>query len=110
MKKIFTFVAALMVATMSFAEVSYEYNGGWANEDGWQNKQDMYEGLNALWQDYKEVPENFAHYTWASLDSCAGDVAKGIPTATDISVNNYGLDGTMFEVEEVKNKFGWLMD
>ena len=42
MKKIFTFVAALMVATMTFAEVSYEYNGGWANEDGWQNKQDMY--------------------------------------------------------------------
>lgn len=49
MKKIFTFVAALMVATMSFAEVTYELNGGWTNEDGWQNKQDMYASMNALW-------------------------------------------------------------
>ena len=112
MKKIFTFVAALMVATMTFAEVSYEYNGGWANEDGWQNKQDMYEGLNAFWVTYANVPETYGYYTWTPIDSCAGDVAKGIPTASNLSADGtgYRLDGVMFEAEDVKNKFGWLMD
>ena len=112
MKKIFTFVAALMVATMTFAEVSYEYNGGWANEDGWQNKQDMYEALNAFWVTYANVPETYGYYTWTPIDSCAGDVAKGIPTASNLNSEGIGyrLDGVMFEAEDVKNKFGWLMD
>lgn len=112
MKKIFTFVAALMVATMTFAEVSYEYNGGWANEDGWQNKQDMYDALNVFWRAYANVPETYGYYTWTPIDSCAGDVAKGIPTASNLSADGtgYRLDGVMFEAEDVKNKFGWLMD
>ena len=112
MKKIFTFVAALMVATMTFAEVSYEYNGGWANEDGWQNKQDMYDGLNVFWRAYSNVPETYGHYTWTPIDSCAGDVAKGITAAAyvDAAGKGYNLDGAMFELEEVNNKFGWLME
>lgn len=112
MKKIFTFVAVLMMATMSFAEVSYEYNGGWANPHGWQNKQDMYESLNAFWVTYANVPETYGYYTWTPIDSCAGDVAKGIPTASNLNADGtgYRLDGVMFEAEDVKNQFGWLMD
>lgn len=110
MKKLCTMMAALMVAAMSFADVSYELNGGWTNDDGWQNKQDMYAGLNALWNTFANVPADFTHYTWASLDSCAGDVAKGIPTAC------YGYDqvpamtGAFFADAAVKAKFQWLLD
>lgn len=112
MKKIFTFVAAVLMATMTFAEVTYEYNGGWANPYGWQNKQDMYESLNAFWVTYANVPETYGYYTWTPIDSCAGDVAKGIPTASNLSADGtgYRLDGVMFEAEDVKNQFGWLMD
>ena len=103
MKKIFTFVAAVMMATMTFAEVSYEYNGGWANPYGWQNKQDIYASMNALWNAFAKVPADNAHYTWLPLDSCAGDVAKGIPTASNLSADGtgYRLDGVMFEAEDV---------
>lgn len=108
MKKIFTFAAALMVAAMSFADVTYEYNGGWANPYGWQNKQDMYAGLNTLWNTFANVPETYAHYTWASLDSCAGDVAKGIPTAC--YTEPYVMTNTFFEDAAVKEQFQWLVD
>ena len=108
MKKIFTFVAALMVATISFAEVTYEYNGGWTNEDGWQKKQDMYAGMNALWNAFAKVPADNAHYTWLPLDSCAGDVAKGIPT--HCYLEPYTMTNTFFEDEATKAKFQWLVD
>ena len=108
MKKIFTFVAALMVATMSFAEVAYELNGGWTNEDGWQNKQDMYASMNALWNAFAKLPADNAHYTWLPLDSCAGDVAKGIPT--HCYVEPYTMTNTFFEDEATKAKFQWLVD
>jgi hypothetical protein len=118
MKKIFTFVAALMVATISFAEVTYEYNGGWANEDGWQNKQDMYSGMNMLWNAFANVPDSLksekggmilnTHKIWLPLDSCAGDVAKGIPAACYAAP--YTMTNTFFEAEATKAKFEWLVE
>lgn len=118
MKKIFTFVAALMVATISFAEVTYEYNGGWANEDGWQNKQDMYSGMNMLWNAFANVPDSLksekggmilnTHKIWLPLDSCAGDVAKGIPTHCYAAP--YTMTNTFFEAEATKAKFEWLVE
>ena len=107
MKKIFTMIVAALLATMSFADVSYELNGGWTNDDGWQNKQDMYAGLNALWNTFAKVPADYAQYTWASLDSCAGDVAKGIPADC---YSPYTMTGAFFADAATKAKFQWLLD
>lgn len=108
MKKLCTMMAALLVAAMSFADVQYELNGGWTNDDGWQNKQDMYSGLNTLWNTFAKVPADYAHYTWASIDSCAGDVAKGIPGAC--YAEPYTMKGDFFADAATKAKFQWLVD
>ncbi len=117
MKRLCTMMAAVLVAAMSFADVQYELNGGWTNDDGWQNKQDMYSGLNTLWNTYAKIPTDYGYYTWTSLDSCKGDVAKGIPTACyiDVAKNpekaNYLMTGDFFAKDAVtKAKFGWLVD
>ena len=72
----------------------------------------MYDALNVFWRAYANVPETYGYYTWTPIDSCAGDVAKGIPTASNLSADGtgYRLDGVKFEAEDVKNKFGWLID
>ena len=100
-------MAALLVAAMSFADVEYVLNGGWTNDDGWQNKQDMYSGLNTLWNTFAKVPADYANYTWTSLDSCKGDVAKGIPSAC---YTPYTMTGAFFADAAVKAKFQWLVD
>ncbi len=110
MKKLCTMMAAVLFAAMSFADVTYELNGGWTNDDGWQNKQDMYETMNRMWNKFANVPDDFAHYTWASLDSCKGDVAKGIPTACYGYTSVPAMTATFFADADVKAKFQWLVD
>lgn len=110
MKRFCTMMAAVLVAAMSFADVSYELNGGWTNDDGWQNKQDMYSGMNALWNTFAKVPADFTHYTWASLDSCAGDVAKGIPTACYGYESVPAMEASFFADDATKAKFQWLVN
>ena len=88
-------------------EITYELNGGWTNDYGWQNKQDMYAGLNTLWNSFAKVPADYANYTWTSLDSCKGDVAKGIPSAC---YSPYTMKGDFFADAATKAKFQWLVD
>lgn len=87
--RMLVFLAALLTSAATFATVNYELNGGWTNDNGWQNKQDMYSGLNALWNKFANVPADYAHYTWASLDSCKGNVSMGIPTACYGAIQAY---------------------
>ena len=49
MKKFTLLVAALAISLVTFAQgkITYELNGGVTNDFGWQDKQDMYETLNA---------------------------------------------------------------
>lgn len=95
------------MAIISFADVQYELNGGWTNDDGWQNKQDMYAGLNTLWNTFAEVPADNAQYTWTALDSCKGNVNNGIPWACYAP---YTMKGDFFADAATKAKFQWLVD
>lgn len=109
MKKLCTMVAALLVAAMSFADVSYEYNGGWTNDYGWQNKQDMYETMNQMWNKYAGVKEDAANYTWKAIDSCA-TVQEGLTSACYADNIQKGMSILFFREAEVKTAYQWLLD
>ena len=47
MKKFFSFVIGILLATTSFAAVTYELNGGVTNDEGWQTKNDMFQACMA---------------------------------------------------------------
>ena len=47
MKRFSIFCAALFAAATSFAAVTYELNGGVTNDDGWLNKNDMFQACMA---------------------------------------------------------------
>lgn len=47
MKRFSIFFAALFAAATSFAAVTYELNGGVTNDDGWLNKNDMFQACMA---------------------------------------------------------------
>lgn len=91
-------------------DITYELNGGWTNDHGWQNKQDMYAGMNALWNAYANVPTDNTYYTWTSLDACAGDVTKGIPTACQGYTDIPAMTNTFFADTAVQADFQWLID
>lgn len=109
MKKLCTMVAALLVAAMSFADVSYEYNDGWTNDYGWQNKQDMYETMNQMWNKYAGVKEDAANYTWKAIDSCA-TVQEGLTSACYADNIQKGMSILFFREAEVKTAYQWLLD
>ena len=76
MKKFIFLLFTLTSSLLSFAQgsITYELNGGITNDFGWQNKQDMYETLNADWNAYSGTST-----TWKTLVELNGDVAAGIP-------------------------------
>ena len=47
MKKFFSFVIGILLATTSFAAVTYELNGGVTNDYGWQTKNDLFQACMA---------------------------------------------------------------
>jgi len=109
MKRLCTMMAAVLVAAMSFADVEYELNGGWTNDYGWQNKQDMYETMNQMWNKYANVKEDAANYTWKAIDSCA-TVQEGLTSACYADNIEKGMSILFFREEEVKTAFQWLLD
>lgn len=110
MKKLtFLFVACSM-ALMSYAaggNITYELNGGVTNTHGWQNKNDMYMGLNTAWNTFSATTK-----TWTSLDalivangSAVNAVPKGIPTEAGAN-----LKLTFIQDAAVKAEWQWLVD
>ena len=99
MKKFTLLVAVLAISLVTFAQgkITYELNGGVTNNYGWANKQDMYEHLNAIWNNFKDTA-----IVWTPLDSLA-DFTKGIPTQAS------NMDLTILEDSAFKADFGWLI-
>ena len=99
MKKFTLLVAALAISLVTFAQgtITYNLNGGVTNDYGWQDKQDMYETLNADWNAFKGTTT-----TWTPLADLT-DVAKGIPTEAA------AMDLTFLEDANFKLHFSWLV-
>ena len=100
MKKFTLLVAALAISLVTFAQgtITYNLNGGVTNDFGWQDKQDMYETLNADWNAHSGTST-----TWKTLAELNGDVAAGIPTQAGT------MDLTFLENESFKLHFSWLI-
>ena len=100
MKKFTLLVAALAISLVTFAQgtITYNLNGGVTNDFGWQDKQDMYETLNADWNAHSGTST-----TWKTLAELNGDVAAGIPTQAG------AMDLTFLENESFKLHFSWLI-
>ena len=100
MKKFTLLVAALAISLVTFAQgtITYNLNGGVTNDFGWQDKQDMYETLNADWNAHSGTST-----TWKTLAELNGDVAAGIPTQAA------AMDLTFLENESFKLHFSWLI-
>ena len=100
MKKFTLLVAALAISLVTFAQgtITYNLNGGVTNDFGWQDKQDMYETLNADWNAHSGTST-----TWKTLAELNGDVAAGIP------IQAGAMDLTFLENENFKLHFSWLI-
>ncbi|NDP19793.1 MAG: hypothetical protein GZ091_01745 [Paludibacter sp.] len=108
MKNLTLLFAACSMAFMSYAaggNITYELNGGVTNSHGWQNKNDMYMGLNAAWNTFKP-----ATTTWTALDvliaanGAVNAVPLGIPTQAAT------IDKPFIEDPAVKAEWQWLVD
>ena len=71
MKKFTLLVTALAISLVTFAQgkITYELNGGVTNDYGWQDKQDIYETLNADWNAHSGTST-----IWKTLAELNGDV------------------------------------
>lgn len=102
MKKLFTFLLALMASSCLWASITYELDGGKYNDYDWNNKGDMYYSvlvdINAI------TPTTKINFETVSLEADKTKAANlGIPTYwSDLSalLNNAGF----------KSKWGWLLD
>ena len=102
MKKLFTFLLALMASSCLWASITYELNGGKYNDYDWNNKGDMYYSvlvdINAI------TPTTKINFETVSLEADKTKAVNlGIPTYWgDLSalLNNAGF----------KSKWGWLID
>ena len=102
MKKLFTFLLALMAFSCLRAEITYELNGGKHNDYEWKDKGDMYYAIlvdiNAI------TPTTKINFETVSLEADKTKAVNlGIPTYWgDLSalLNNAGF----------KSKWGWLID
>ena len=104
MKKFTLLVAALAISLVTFAQgkITYELNGGVTNDYGWQDKQDMYEGLNA---DYNALTGGTT--IWTPIDTLN---AKGAASNQGIPTHIATWDMTFFTNETYAPKWGWLQD
>lgn len=108
MKKFTLLVAALAISLVTFAQgkITYELNGGVTNDFGWQDKQDMYETLNADFNAFSKT-----EHIWASIDSLKGDVAgKGGITVCAGGTSGYPtMDKDFLQDSAFKAHFDWLV-
>lgn len=109
MKKLTFLMAALAISMVTFAQgkITYELNGGVTNDDGWQDKEDMYQGLYESWNTFKGGEQT----AWTPLDTLIKEngnaenaVPKGIPTQAAT------MDLPFIQDETVKAKWQWLVD
>jgi len=106
MKRITLFLMACCMSVMTFAaggNITYVLNGGVTNDNGWQNKNDMYMGLYEAWNTFKGGGQT----AWKSLDDLAKEndpVASGIPTQAST------MDLTFIQDAAVAADWQWLID
>ena len=79
MKKLFTFLLALMASSCLWAEITYELDGGKYNDYDWNNKGDMYYSvlvdINAI------IPTTKINFETVSLEADKTKAVNlGIPT------------------------------
>ena len=103
MKKFTLLVAVLAISLVTFAQgtITYNLNGGVTNDFGWQNKQDMYEGLNA---DYNAHTGGTT--IWTPIDTLN---AKGAASNQGIPTHIATWDMTFFTSDAYAPKWGWLV-
>ena len=108
MKKFTLLVAVLAISLVTFAQgkITYNLNGGVTNDYGWQDKQDMYEQLNADFNAFSKT-----EHIWASIDSLKGDVAgKGGITVCAGGTSGYPtMDKDFLQDFAFKAHFDWLV-
>jgi len=106
MKKVTFLLMAFCMSFMAFAEggtITYVLNGGVTNDNGWQNKNDMYMGLFESWNTFNGGSQT----AWKSLDELAtatDPVAAGIPTQAS------SMDLTFIQDPDVATQWQWLID
>lgn len=109
MKKLTFLMAALAISMVTFAQgkITYELNGGVTNDDGWQDKEDMYQGLYESWNTFNGGGQT----AWTPLATLIEEngnaenaVPKGIPTQAAT------MDLPFIQDETVKAKWQWLVD
>ena len=108
MKKFTLLVAVLAISLVTFAQgkITYNLNGGVTNDYGWQDKQDMYEQLNADFNAFSKT-----EHIWAPIDSLKGDVAgKGGITVCAGGGGSYPkMDKEFLQDSAFKAHFDWLV-
>jgi len=105
MKKSTLLLMACIVSVMTFAQggdITYVLNGGVTNDDGWQNKNDMYMGLNQSWNTFSGT--STAWRPISELLTLADPVASGIPTQAA------AMALTFIEDAAVIADWKWLID
>jgi uncharacterized repeat protein (TIGR02543 family) len=106
MKKVTLFLMACCMAVLSFAaggNITYVLNGGVTNDDGWQDKNDLYMGLYQSWNSFKGG-EQTQWKTLAELAVSANPVTDGIPTQAP------SMDLTFIQDPTVAAKWQWLFN
>ena len=103
MKKFTLLVAALAISLVTFAQgtITYNLNGGVTNDYGWQDKQDMYEGLNA---DYNAHTGGTT--IWTPIDTLN---AQGAASNQGIPTHIGSWDMTFFTSDAYAAKWAWLV-
>ena len=115
-------VAALATSLFTFADISYELNGGKANDYGWRTKADI---ALELQKDYNEVFEtnvqwakDSANHVWYMLDDkwvAADSIVPGTydrATPGFFGAVSYAKSAEIMEklFNAKKDKYGWLLE
>ena len=103
MKKLFTFLLALMASSCLWASITYELNGGKYNDYDWNNKGDMY---HAILVDIKGICGEGKN---VKVDTVT--LAYDKTRAANLGIPTYWSDlSALLSNNEFKSKWGWLLD
>lgn len=110
MKKLTFLIAAIGVAMMSFAaggNITYELNGGVTNDHGWQNKNDMYMGLNQAWNTFSGGTT-----VWKTLDELVDEAGGNLEAAVPLGIPTQAgaMDVPFIQDADVAAEWQWLVD
>ena len=104
MKKLFTFLLALMASSCLWASITYELNGGKHNDYEWKDKGEMYKAILKDINDITPPTQSGTNVNTITLEEDKTKaVSKGIPT--------YWSNLTVLLTHAGFNeKWGWLID